>query len=158
MEPLLSKATHGRWGRTVKKFIFGVIATLALLWLVYAGPRQPAPNDYAAYSALLLTAVGVLVTVLGVFVAILAIAGYAEMKRMARQVGEESAVKHVKEELQNGSLGTNIDSRVITFLTEKYDDNRLNQMIEARIDQLRQGRRPVSAIDAALDNDSETDY
>ncbi|MDP2763838.1 MAG: hypothetical protein Q8O54_03265 [Brevundimonas sp.] len=139
----------------MKKFVFGVVATLAVLWLGLAGPRQPGSGDYIAYSAVLLTAVAVLVTVLGVFVAILALAGYAEMKRMAQRVGEESAVKHVKDELERGSLGTNIDSRVMDFLTEKYDDNRLSQMIEARIYQMMPGRRSESAIDKALD--AETD-
>lgn len=139
----------------MKKFLLGVVVTLALLWLGLAGPRQPAATDYAAYSALLLTAVGVLVTVLGVFVAILAIAGYSEMKRMAQRVGEESAVKHVKDELETGSLGANIDTRVMDFLTNKYDDNRLNQMIETRIYQLLPGRRSGSAIDRALDSDAD---
>ncbi|MBO9501994.1 hypothetical protein [Brevundimonas sp. A19_0] len=139
----------------MKKFIFGVVSTLAVLWLGFAGPRQPGPEDFTAYSAVLLTAVAVLVTALGVFVAILALAGYTEMKRMAQRVGEESAVKHVKDELDSGSLRTNIETLVMDFLTDRYDDNRLNQMIEARIHQMIPGRRTDNAIDRALDNDDD---
>lgn len=137
----------------MKRFALGVITTLVVLWLGFLGPRQPQPSDFTQYSAVLLTAVAVLVTTLGVFIAILAVFGYSEMKRMAQRVGEESALRHVEGELKSGSLGATIESRVLAFLTDRYDDNRLNQMIEARIDQLLPGRRTPNAIDRALDSE-----
>lgn len=138
------------------KFALGVALTLGVLWLGYAGPRQPAPSDYTGYAAVLLTAVAVLVTTLGVFIAILAIAGYSELKRMVRKVGEDSAVAHVNDQLENGTLRDRIDERVFEFIQAKYDDGLLTQMIEARVDQLTFRSRSVSAIDRALDSDDES--
>lgn len=141
----------------MKKFALGVAAALALLWLGYAGPRQPAPDDYLGYSAVILTAVAVLVTTPGVFIAVLAIAGYRELKRIARDIGASSAVSHVNKELESGTLGKHIDTRVMNFITAKYDDGFLTQIVERRVDQITLGQRRDSAIDDALDDDGHDD-
>jgi phosphate/sulfate permease len=120
--------------KTLAAAAVGGLIGAGLLWLFQGNSLRLVPGNmsYAELSAIILSAVSVLVTILGVVVAILAIWGYSHFKNIA----ENSAKSHVAAEMEDGSLRKHLESSVTEFMQREFDSGKLRSMLEARVDQI----------------------
>lgn len=120
--------------QTTAAALAGGFLGAALLWIFQGHSFRLIPGEmsYADLSAVMLSAVSVLVTILGVVVAILAIWGYSHFKGIA----EDSARGHVSSEMENGKLKEHLESTVTSFLQTSIDSGQLRALLEARVDNI----------------------
>jgi hypothetical protein len=85
---------------------------------------------YADLAATVLSGVSVLVTILGIFIAVLAIWGFAELKRITQRAAKD----HVSDQLKQGELKTHVETIVGTFLTTELKAGKLRELVEERVD------------------------
>ncbi|MCJ8143842.1 hypothetical protein MKI84_13035 [Ancylobacter sp. A5.8] len=117
-------------------FIGLIIGGICVALLIYAGRGFPAEEvassgdsmTYADFSAIMLGAAGLIVTVIGVFVGILAIWGYTQLMRAA-QIAAETCVEG---EL-DGTLGVRIMEQVDKHLEDSIKNGAAKTLIEAKL-------------------------
>ncbi|ANY20522.1 hypothetical protein A6F68_02014 [Tsuneonella dongtanensis] len=115
--------------------ITGAFASVILLgWL---GDLTPNGFSYLDLAAVLLTAVGVLVTVLGVAFAIAAVWGFSELKRSATLAAQEAAVEEVKEQIENGEIRRYLERAI----SEEINSDEMEERIKVRVDEVTFGNR-----------------
>jgi hypothetical protein len=113
--------------------------------------------SYADMAALMLGAVGVLVTVLGVFMAILALWGYSQFKVAA----SSAALQHVKSELEEGQLRDELKKLLVQEVIKQMDDGKLRKILEERADRFLISGPSIRANEDDNDNpmgDEEKEY
>lgn len=113
--------------------------------------------SYADMAALMLGAVGVLVTVLGVFMAILALWGYSQFKVAA----SNAALDHVKSELEEGQLRDELNKLLVQEVIKQMDDGKLRRILEERADRFLISGPSIRANEDDNDNpmgDEEKEY
>jgi hypothetical protein len=121
--------------RAIATAIAGGVIGAALLWVFQGNSLRLVPGQmsYAELSAVMLSAVSVLVTILGVIVAIIAIWGYAHFKGIA----ETSAKSQVSDEIEHGTLKQHLESSVTSFMQREFGDTgKLRALLEERVDQI----------------------
>jgi ABC-type multidrug transport system fused ATPase/permease subunit len=121
--------------RTIATAVAGSVIGAALLWLFQGNSLRLVPEEmsYADLSAVMLSAVSVLVTILGVIVAIVAIWGYSHFKGIA----ETSAKSQVSNEIENGALKHHLENSVTSFMQREFGDaGKLRALLEERVDQI----------------------
>lgn len=124
--------------------ITGAFSSLILLsWMGDLTPHGVTYNDLAA---VLLTAVGVLVTVLGVAFAIAAVWGFSELKRSAIITAESAALDEVKEQIENGDIRSYLERAI----REEVNSEAMEDRIKTRVDEVIFGN---PAIDDELEED-----
>ncbi len=108
--------------------ITGALSSIVLLsWL---GDITPNGVSYTDLAAVLLTAVGVLVTVLGVIFAIAAFWGFAELKRSAVNAAEAASIDHVREQIKNGSVRDYLSKAVSEEIESPQTEARINKRVD----------------------------
>lgn len=139
-----SKHLHGWILPLVVGGITGAFSSIILIsWM---GNLAPQGVDYIDLAAVLLTAVGVLVTVLGVAFAIAAIWGYTELKRSAVMAAETAALEEVKEQIENGDIRRYLERAI----NEEINSDQMEVRIKARVDDVVFGN---PAVDDELEQD-----
>lgn len=120
--------------QTMTATLVGGFLGAALLWIFQGHSFRLIPGEmsYADLSAVMLSAVSVLVTILGVVVAIVAIWGYTHFKGIA----EDAARNHVNSEMENGKLKEHLEVIVTAFLQQGFDSGQLRALLEAKVDQI----------------------
>jgi hypothetical protein len=132
------------WGRIMlplSSAAFGAIAASyaqsGKLYLVPAG-------SYQDLAAIMLGAVGVIVTIFGVVLAIAAFWGFDQMKKEAIRsaclqavpAATDAALEHLKEQVGNGDVRHFILGEVERLMTEELNSPRMAKRIEVRVDQI----------------------
>lgn len=111
------------------------------LYLVPAG-------SYQDLAAIMLGAVGVIVTIFGVVLAIAAFWGFEQMKKEAIQTAcikavpaaTGAALEHLKEQVGNGDVRDFILSEIERLMNDELNSPRMAKRIEARVDQIVLGK------------------
>lgn len=133
----------------------GILSAIlgAIFILIMQGiPLKSEGISYADLSAVLLSAVGVIVAIFGGVLAVAAFWGFNQVKQDAIQAAEKAGMREMKEQIESGSIKDDI-MQEISKLTEKEFQS---DMMEQRI------KRVVHAVsfsntrkDKELDGDEE---
>jgi len=111
----------------------GLSSFVLLSWM---GNLVPNGVDYMDLAVVLLTAVGVLVTVLGVTFAIAAFWGFSELKKSSIQAAiaaaESASVAEVKEQIENGDIRNYLERAI----SEEINSDGMEERIKARVDEV----------------------
>lgn len=123
------------------------------LYLVPAG-------SYQDLAAIMLGAVGVIVTIFGVVLAIAAFWGFEQMKKEAIRTAcvqavpaaTNAALEHLKEQVGNGDVRDFILGEVERLMNDELNSPRMAKRIEVRVDQIVLGN---DEEDRLLDKEEE---
>jgi hypothetical protein len=129
-------ASKSLWQRVIVPLSSAAIGAIAVsyaqsgkLFLVPAG-------SYQDLAAIMLGAVGVIVTIFGVVLAIAAFWGFAQMKQEAVRTATEASLEHLKEQVGDGDIRDYILSEVERLMNDELNSQRMAKRIEARVDQI----------------------
>lgn len=110
----------------------------AFVWLFqgHSIKIRPEGMTYAELAAVLLAAASVMVAVFGVSMAVLALWGYRQFKRVAKgassDIAREVASKEVLNELREGAAGNLIDQKVLEAMDEVLSSGKFDAWREER--------------------------
>jgi hypothetical protein len=133
----VSEESHEPVSNPLMRGLIGGAIGAGSLLLVALIARWTWPNElrsnhmsYPELAAIILTGVGVLVALLGAIVAVFAVWGFGEFKRIAKR----TAKGHVKQDIKNGKLREFIESSVTEFLEREFsDEGRMRTILEERV-------------------------
>ena len=153
-------ASRPLWRRIIVPLSSAAIGAIAAsyaqsgkLFLIPAG-------SYQDLAAIMLGAVGVIVTIFGVVLAIAAFWGFEQMKKEAIRTAcvqavpaaTNAALEHLKEQVGNGDIRDFILSEVERLMNEELNSARMAKRIEVRVDQIVLGN---DEEDRLLDKEEE---
>ncbi len=113
-----------------------------IVWTGQTGHFQLVPGSmsYADLSAILLSAVGVIVAIFGGVLALLALWGFNQLKRDAISAAENAGSAEIREQIENGAIRDYIRGEVERLSDEEFNSERMDQRINRRVDAVAFGR------------------
>lgn len=122
--------------------LVGAIVGGVIVWTGQTGHFQLVPGSmsYADLSAILLSAVGVIVAIFGGVLALLALWGFNQLKRDAISAAENAGSAEIREQIENGAIRDYIRGEVERLSDEEFNSERMDQRINRRVDAVAFGR------------------
>ena len=124
--------------KTAIAALVGGLIGATVLWVFQGHSFRLVPEQmsFADLSAIMLSAVSVLVTILGVVIAIVTLWGYTHFKGIAESSARSAAIDHVTSEMEDGKLKQHSEEIVTTFLQKGFEGGKLRVLLEERVDQI----------------------
>ncbi|MBF0857633.1 hypothetical protein HKD24_00175 [Gluconobacter sp. LMG 31484] len=90
--------------------------------------------SYADLSAVLLSAVGVIVAIFGGVLAVAAFWGFNQVKQDAIQAAEKAGMREMKEQIESGSIKGDIMQEISKLTEKEFRSDRMEQRIKQVVD------------------------
>lgn len=132
------------WRRIVVPLVSACLGAIAAIYAQSGKVYLTPAGSYQDLAAIMLGAVGVIVTIFGVVLAIAAFWGFTQMKQEAVRsacaqaipAATDAALEHLKEQVGNGDIRDFILSEVERLMNGELNSARMAKRIEVRVDQI----------------------
>lgn len=121
----------------MKTLATGILSAIlgAIFILIMQGiPLKSEGMSYADLSAVLLSAVGVIVAIFGGVLAVAAFWGFNQVKQDAIQAAEKAGMREMKEQIESGSIKGDIMQEISKLTEKEFRSDRMEQRIKQVVD------------------------
>ncbi|MBS1070367.1 hypothetical protein JK222_01395 [Gluconobacter cerinus] len=120
--------------KTLATGILSAVLGAVFILIMQGIPLKTEGMSYADLSAILLSAVGVIVAIFGGVLAVAAFWGFNQVKQDAIKAAEKAGMREMKEQIESGTIKDDIMQEISTLTEKEFRSDRMEQRIKRVVD------------------------